>query len=297
MIAAALDYRPNRAAQNLAGGPASIIGLVVGEREIVTRPYVSALIEAVAAAADRHDQALVLIMGANDPNHTVRETVGGGVVDGVIVSVIASGDRWIKQVLAAGIPSVMIGNPGTELTEVPIVDVENRNSSAELVGHLLDGGSRRVATITGPPNRLDAAQRLEGYRLAHEKRGLAVDESLIFVGDFSRHCGYRYGEQILASGADAAFCANDETARGLFRRLLENDVRVGDEFALAGFDGTSTDPFDHLQLTSVIQPFAAMADASVELLLARVAGDQTSEQRIFDPELFFGRTTRPALGL
>ncbi len=294
LTAEELGYRPNRAAQNLASGRASVIGLVLGERDMRARPYATALTQAVATSAESHDQALILVLGANDPNETVRNSVGNGLVDGVIVSYVAADSPWVAQLIEDRMPMVFIGGSGAPF-DVPTVNVENRDSSAELVGHLLDTGSSRVATITGPPNRPDAARRLEGYRLAHQQRSLPVDESLIFVGDFTRTTGYELASQVFDRGADAVFCANDGMARGFYHRAMERGVKVPDEFGLVGFDGTSVDPFDLPSLTSMIQPFDAMADAALEMLIRRVGGAVDVKSRTLAPRLFHGSTARPPL--
>lgn len=292
LIAEALDYRPNRAARNLAGAPASVLGLVVRDRQIVPWPYLTALIEAVARAADKRGQALVLIMSANRPNQTVRETVRDGLVDGLILTIGATSSEWAEETVKSAVPAVIIGGtrPGFS---VPSVDAENKNSSATIVGHMLDTGCERLATITGPLDRDDAVGRLEGYRLAHRRRSIEVDESLIFKGDYDRSTGYDLAPQIFEKEVDGVFCANDEVARGVYRRAMECGMAVPEDLSLAGFDGTSIDPYEFVRLTSVVQPLMEMADGAVDLLLKRIADDSVVETRVFESEVFFGATTRP----
>ncbi len=230
-------------------------------------------------------------MDADDPNEAVRKLLGDQLVDGVIVSVIAAYSEWVEQLVSAALPAVIVGSHSTDL-DVSTVDVENKEASASVVGHLLDTGCVRVATITGPLHRVDAAQRLEGYRLAHNRRSLPVDESRIFVGDYSPQRGYLLAEQLVAGGADAVFCGNDNTARGVYRWAVDHGLLIPTQLSIAGFDGTAADQFNGFSLTSAAQPFREMADTAVELLIDQISGSASAETRLLDPQLVYGTTTR-----
>lgn len=294
-VAKALGYRPNRAAQNLAGGRASVIGLVIGQTSLGRNPYSTALIQEVAKAADQHNEGLMLLVDSKEPSEAVRDLLSDGLVDGVIVSAVAAGNRWVDQLLSAEVPTALIGyreaNPNTT-----VIDVENLESSAKVVDHLLDTGCRRVATLTGPLWQLDAADRLNGFRLAHERRSLNVDEALIFNGDFTRPVGYQMADQILELEPDAVFCGNDAMAIGLYRRAIERGLRVPEDLSIAGFDGTSQDEYINPVLTSVAQPYSRLANSAVEALIAEITGHGTSGVKIFEPEVFYGKTTKTATG-
>lgn len=289
LIAAALDYRPNRAAQNLAGGRASVIGLVLGSDELRLDIYAASLLQAVARAADSHDQGLMLLMDAAQPNVAVRNLLSDGLVDGVIVSAVAVGDRWVEQLLDARVPTVLVG-AHPRRSDVHVVDTENVASSSAIVGRMLDAGCRRLATLTGPLDRVDASQRLEGFRLAHRERGLGVDESLIFIGDFSRSKGFDQAPAILEAGADGVFAANDEMALGVLRHVHEAGLKVPGDLMLGGFDGTSQFDPSSIELASVEQPFSALARTAVRGLVELIDGADVPLVQLVEPSQIEGAT-------
>ena len=292
MIAQALGYRPNRAAKNLAGGRTSVIGLILGSHELQTDVYAASLVQAVARAADRHDEGLMLILDTKEPGIAVQHLLRDGLIDGVIVSAVAIGQRWVEQLLDARIPTVLVG-AHPRRSDVNVIDVENRHSSAELVGRLLDSGCSRVAAMTGPLDRVDASLRLEGFRDAHAARGLEVDESLIVNGDFTRAFGYEAAPELLDRHPDAVVCANDETALGLLRRAAKRGLRVPEDLSVTGFDGTSiTDPGSP-RVTSMLQPFDELAETAVLSLIRLVDGRDVSLEQVVTPEILVGDTTRP----
>ncbi len=292
MIAKALDYRPNRAAKNLAGGRAGVVGLVLGSEELRADTYAVALVQSMARAADHHDEGLMLLMDSAEPNVAIRKLLADGLVDGVIVSAVAIGNRWVEELLDARIPTVLVGDHPRR-TDVHVVDTENLESSAAMVERMFDAGSRRLGTITGRLERVDASLRLAGFRLAHERRGLTVDESLIVEGDFSRECGYLVADQLLDQGVDGIFAANDEMALGILRRADERGLRVPEDLALAGFDGTSEFERSGTSLATVYQPFDELALAAVATLVGLVDGGREFPLiQLVDPTIDEGETLR-----
>ncbi len=292
LVADGLGYRPNRAAQNLAGGRASVVGLLLGSDEIRLDIYAASLLQSFVNVADSHDEGLMIIGDSASPNVAVRNLIRDGLIDGVIISAVALGEKWVEELLDANVPTVMVG-AHPRRSDLCVVDVENSSSSETVVGHMLDTGCQRVATLTGHLSRVDASLRLDGYRAAHTKRDLTIDDSLIFEGDFSRAAGYERVDEILSANPDALFCANDEMALGVHKGLMERGVSVPGEISLAGFDRTSEIEFAGPLLTSIGQPFDQLATLAIETLSALVDNEQPPLEQLVTPEIFWGETTHP----
>ena len=271
--------------------------MVIGSDQLADTPYQAAILQHVANEADQRDEGLMLLMESSKPSEAVRRLLADGLVDGVIVSVVALGPQWVEELLDARVPTVLIGfHP--QRSDVAVVEVENLESSAELVGNMIDGGCKRVGTMTGQLARIDGVDRLAGYRLAHERRSIPVDETLIVGGDFRRKTGYELADQLLDNGVDGIFAANDEMATGIYLRAMERGLRIPEDLSLAGFDGHLTRrrklslATHQPLLTSVVQPFQELAAAAVEALLEAIANDDRPENRIITPHIFHGDTTR-----
>jgi LacI family transcriptional regulator len=289
-MAASLGYRPNRAARNLAIGRASVIGLVIPTPDLRVDPYGAAMTHAVALAATDADQGLMLVLDTGEPSRTVRHILRDGLIDGVLVSAVAAGETWVEELLTADLPTVLIGNHPTR-SDVDVVDVENLESSARLVEHLFEQGCERIATITGPLDRVDARTRLAGFRLAHERRGVRVDDDLVIAGDFGRLSGVAAGEVLTRLRPDGVFAANDEMAVGVIRSLMHAGIAVPGDVAVVGFDGTATREEEEITVTSMCQPFAAIASAAISELLARIDGAPPKGLSLIEPELFVGQSS------
>ncbi len=292
LVAESLGYRPNRAAKNLAGGNASVMGFFLGIDNLWNNVYGAALLQAVANASVAHDEGLMLVADSREPSKAVLNMINDGSIDGVIISAVALDDSWVEELLDAKVPTVLVGAHPRRV-DVPVVDVQNLTPSKEVVGHMLDTGCERVATVCGNMSRVDAVRRLHGYRHAHLERGIPIDNDLIFDGDFSREHGWNIADRVLAAKPDGVFCANDQMALGLYDALVDRGISIPDEISIAGFDGTSSVEFRGPALTTVAQPFDQLANRAIETLKALVAKEATEVEHLVEPEIVWGETTRP----
>ncbi len=290
VVADSLGYSPNRAAQNLAIGQSSTVGLVVPSIELSIDPYPASLVHAMARAADGAGYNLMLFLTTAEPGGPVRSDLRGGLIDGVVISAVAVGHSWIEELLDIPVPTVLIGSH-PDRTDVPVVDVENKRSVARMIHHLIDLGRRRIAIITGPLDRVDARQRLEGWRLAHSEAGLEIDPDLIIPGQFDRLSGAHSGRIAIELGVDAVFASNDELAIGAISTFENAGLRVPDDIAVAGFDGLPAHDVDSPSLSTLQQPLAELATAAIARLMGVIDGTEVAEYSTFDPKLIVGRTT------
>lgn len=288
-VADELGFRPNRAAKQLASGRSSVIGLVIPSADLRVDPYGAAVTHAVGRAAAARDLGLMLHLVEDEPGATVHHILRDGLIDGLLVSSVAAG-TWAEDLFDTDLPIVLIGTHPTR-TDIVSVEVENTESSAAAVQHLFDQGCERVGCITGPLHRADARARFDGYRLAHQRVGWAVDDELVVFGDYNRSAGAAAGPELVKRGADGVFACNDEMAVGAMWAWSWIGVRVPDDVLIAGFDGTAIGEFVEPSLTSVVQPFDLMARTAVELLDARVHGRDDLESVTLVPELIVGGST------
>ncbi|MCX6522502.1 MAG: LacI family DNA-binding transcriptional regulator [Actinobacteria bacterium] len=288
-IADHLGFRPNRAAKNLASGRASVIGLVIPSEELRVDPYGASITHAVGRAATRHDLGLMLHLAEEVPGRTVHHILRDGLIDGLVISSVALGRPWVDELLDSSLPTVLIGRHPRR-TDLASVDVENVDSSASATAHLFDQGCERVGTITGPLGRVDARQRLDGFRLAHERAGRVVDETLVVEGDFRRGSAVEAARLLIGRGVDGIVAGNDEMAIGAMWACTALGVSIPGDVAIVGFDGTGSglDTHGDVTLSSVVQPFDRLADTAVSMLNAIVEGHQATGPVSIPPDLVVG---------
>ena len=75
-------------------------------------------------------------------------------------------------------------DPHTGPSGLPTVDSDNLRGARLATEHLLELGHRRIAMLAGRPDLESAQLRERGYREALARAGVAVDQSLVRVGDY-----------------------------------------------------------------------------------------------------------------
>lgn len=271
-----------------------MIGFVIGSDRLAGRPSAVRMLDAVNRAVAAHDAGLMLITGADQPAKALRNFTSDGRLSGVLIRAMAADYGWVREFPAANVPTVMIGRHRS-LQDVHVVEIENIESTASLVGSMFDAGCERLATITGPLGRLDAEHRLEGFRLAHVQRGRSCDASLIFTGDYTRRGSFALADQVLDSHPDGIFAANDEMARGIIDRAQQRGIAIPGDVMVAGFDGVDDVASGGQVLASVCQPWDEIATVAVQTLLGLVSGMAMPLERLVDPRVKLGATVLPPL--
>lgn len=283
-----LGYVPNRAARSLAGRRTDAVALVIAESEerVFGEPFFAGVVRGIGTALTARDRQLVLLLAPAERTATLSDYLTQQHVDGVLLLSLHDEDTLAARILERGVPVVVGGGtrPGLDLGYV-----DNDNElGARLAGeHLLERGRRTIATITGPLDMEVGRVRLRGFRTALEAAGMAVEEELVAVGDFSQASGEQAMRTLLQRRPelDAVFCANDPMAAGALGVLRDAGRRVPEDVSVVGFDDSRLALSTHPRLTSVHQSAEAMGREMVALLLDLISGEGRPEARVLPTNL------------
>jgi DNA-binding LacI/PurR family transcriptional regulator len=281
----ALGYQLNLSARNLKSGRTGIIGLAVPELSL---PYFAELADAVIEAAEQHGLTVMI-----EQTGAVRERElaalarpRGHLVDGLLFSPLGLGHNDAEQ-LRISTPMVLLGE---RIFHGPVdhVMIDNVTGTRAAVQHLLELGRRRIAVIgTHPGEQVGtAAIRYDACVSALDEAGVKPDEQLaIQAGPWHRSNGADAMERLLASGTkfDAVLGLNDTLALGAIRVLTKHGIRIPDDVAVAGFDDIDEARYSTPTLTTVDPGRAQIATTAVELLVARMNGDDSDHREIIAP--------------
>ena len=277
-----LGFVPNIAARTLVTRRSDSIGVVIAEPtgRIFGDPFFAEVLRGISAGLTARQLHLVLVMSQSpeDERWAERYLTSGGHVDGAILFSLHGDDPLPEHLQSYGIPVVVGGEPPAG-SRVSYVDNDNRGGTFAAVGHLLDQGRNRIATITGPPDMPAAVTRLAAYRDALQAAGRTLDADLEQSGGFTREGGQQSMEILLqrCPDLDAVFAASDLMAAGALSALFAAGRRVPEDVAVVGFDDSIIALSTRPPLSSVHQSMDAMGRELVNVLL------QTIETR--DPVL------------
>jgi LacI family transcriptional regulator len=127
---------------------------------------------------------------------------------------------------------------------------------------------------------------------------LAVDESLVYQGDFTFPSGVAGANHLLAKRQrpTAVFASNDDMALGVLSAAQRMGLQVPAELSIAGFDDSPAASLVWPPLTTVRQPIEEMARVAVDMLVTPAGnGDEPASTERVLPHRLMPRDSTLAL--
>lgn len=277
---AALRYTPNPAARNLSSAVSATLGLAFPARGLSTmasgRAYTLGIQAGALAACQRLDFGLLLLptdwTAPGAAEATVRRAQARRISGVVVASPVDLAPGLIEALDRAGL-AVSILNANDLGGAHPAVAVDDRDAVHHLAQLLIERGHRRIAFVSGLRDTRTARDREAGFRAALAEAGIALPEAWVREGRFEFEGGLEAGAALLEAPGErptAVIAANDDMALGVMHAALARGLRVPQDLSVAGFDDTEGSRFMWPPLTTVRQPLAAMAQAAIDQLAARL---------------------------
>ncbi|MBN1979079.1 MAG: substrate-binding domain-containing protein [Anaerolineae bacterium] len=245
----------------------------------------------VVNAAQRLDANLICFAGDqlrdatgfSSPANAVYDLASPQIVDGLVSWASSVGGTLEDEEVERfhhryhPLPIISITLP---MAGCPTVSIDSYAGMRALVIHMIEvHGCRRLAFVRGPENHYYAQERYQAYRDVLQERGIPFDAALV-----TRPVDWKAGAeaaQILLDERglrpridfDAVVAASDRLAYGALQTLQARGIRVPDDMAAVGFNDSRESQLTRPPLTSVALPFYEQGERAVEVLLAKLAGE------------------------
>ena len=285
-------FRPNQMASSLRRQKTDVIGIAIplghDQRQQISDTFFMTLLGHLADALTERGYDLMLrrVIPERDEDWLDR-FIGSGMVDGVLV--IGQSDQFdrIEDVADGYRPMVVWGNH-TEGQRHCVVGTDNRLGGRLAAERLISGGAKHIYFL-GDTSAVEFAARYAGAVDAAGRMGVTVTP-------LPSHLSSDRLEAEVASNLDrpfgpddAIFAATDTLAIASLARLRSLGIMVPDQIRIVGFDDLPLAAQTTPPLTTVRQDIRAGAFAMVDLLMRRLAGEET-ESIVLPPRLV-GRKT------
>lgn len=262
--AAALRYRPNRAAQRLVRGGDVTIGFVVGD---LRNPYYPELAAELTHRAAEQDWGVVMTdVSGRRGTERIESIVGR--VDAVVGHLA----RRHRELVTSRVPTVLLSDDPVETGAG--VRFEYARAMHDAVAHLVAGGRRRIAMIDsdhGPSLRC----RLLASAL--EEHGLTASAVVAAVDTHQGGVGAVTSLIEKAPQVDAVLCFNDVLAVGALKGFALAGIRVPDDVAVIGVDGLDIGTLVTPELTTLAVDMRALARHATDLVGGLLRGETGDE--------------------
>jgi len=297
-IAREMDYRPNRAAQQLRGMPTGLLGVIV---DTVNLAVFSARLASIEAEA--HSRGYRLVMGQVHHDPTAIEAYLDDFADRGIDVVMCLFDvmQDIRPKLAAVFDDhrrvVLHAAPLTP--EQPCVRVDTTAAIGLLVDHLVERGKKRIGLQLWSTTDSLMTIREQAWRKSLQRHGLSAEESLIWTNPEAKQKPSREAidacveELVNNEQADAIIASNDEWGVRLIQGLRRHGVDVPGQVAVTGYDNLDIADVIEPGLTTIDQCHADYAAAVLDLAegLLESSLSAANRLRVIQPKLVVREST------
>jgi DNA-binding LacI/PurR family transcriptional regulator len=287
-----LNYKVDRHASSLRTQRAGTLALLLFEDptpdDSHINPFFLSMLGSITRACAKHGHdLLVSFQQLSDDWHADYEDsmkadglilLGYGdylAYESKLAHLVAQGTHFVRW------GAVLHGQPGIS------IGCDNAQGGALVARHLVEGGRRKIAFLGDASTHYpEFFARYCGCDAALREAGLRINPALQVNATSTEQAGYEAAKALIARELpfDAIFAASDLIAIGALHALKELGLRVPEDVAVVGFDGTPMARFSNPPLTTVVQDTSLAGELLVDTLLHLVR-DESVQSITLAPSL------------
>jgi LacI family transcriptional regulator len=289
-----LGYTPNRAARQLRRKKAETVGFILpAGAQHFAEPFFTEFIAGLGneLAPRNYDLLVSAVASEADEHEMYQRWAEGGKVDGFILNRLRVKDWRVKFLTRQRIPFATLDYSGEG--RYPCIRVDGAEGHMQLVRHISENGFQKFAFIGGPSNLVSQTERLDWFCQAIKANKLQLIENFILSADLTSTGGYQSAIELLSlpDPPDAILCVNDETAFGVLHAAHKHGLEIGNDLAVAGFDGIQEAKHTEPPLTTLDIPVFDIARQLVDMLLKTIAREEVTTPVFIQPALLVRQST------
>ena len=253
------------------------------------------MMEQVQTELDMHKKFLITAQGHHsaDGEREAIQRFNDLRCDGYVLHSRYLSDDDLRELAKQPTPFVLLDRYVEGIGE-RCVTFNHHHASRIAVEHLIAGGHKNIACITGPSQRHNSLLRKLGYVDAMKTAGIDIDESWCEEGNYGRQSGYDAMAAIYHRHPEvtAVFSCSEEMTVGAMQFLHEKRISVPEHISLVSFD--SVDLCESLYPTesAVHFPISDMARFAVQTLMGLIKDQQLHTKPVFEAELKLRKADR-----
>ncbi|MGD0605392.1 MAG: LacI family DNA-binding transcriptional regulator [Streptosporangiaceae bacterium] len=269
----ALGYQPHHGARSLRSRRTRQLAYVIPQVQLRPDNYImQQFLQALAAASARRGYSMVIAVPDGDPRDDMRRLIASRSVDAFVLSELQPADPRVVMLAEAGMPFACFGHIGPALPQ-HWVDIDNFQATADAVEHVLNRGFGRLAFLGYRSGDHWDAERVAGFKAGLSRHGIDVGQTAILLVDDAvarRKVRSLLGPSHPSARPDAIVTSSDRLAAVVYSVAAELRLRIGQDLAVTGFDGSIAAGLMHPRLTSVAIPVDDIARRVVARALRQI---------------------------
>lgn len=291
-----MKYYPNQTATGFKSGHSGMYGLILPD---ISNPFFADFVKQFEAVVTARDQDMMFATTDLLPALMLK-AVGRMLkrkVEGIVVLESEIETEAVEAMLHNRVPVVTLDRwtIGHGLSDVAM---DCAPGMSEAVKYLKELGHTRIGFIGGIAGQAISQHRQSIFAKALRQHGLVVRSESIVAGNFRVGGGATAMAELLSrdNRSTAVLTANDMTAIGAMRALLEAGLHPGRDVSVVGLDDIALCEAVYPPLTTVHLPMRDIADTYMRAFdrLENTA-DKAGEQYFVASKLVIRQSTGPAL--
>ena len=291
------NYTPNEIARSLQKSSTQTIAVVLPD---ISENFFGNIVKEIERTVAREGYMIILADTHEKASKEQKylDMLFKRRTDALVLATVDLSGQSVANFLSRGVPVVFIDNV-PELGNIDAITVNNEMASYLAVEYLFSCGHRNIATIIGSKEETTGTERLRGYRMALEKRGVAYTEDYVAYGDYKQESGYVAMNELLDRREEKHFTAvyitSEKMTYGALRAIRDRGLNVPEDISVVGFDIHNHTDDRRQKITTVCQPEELIGKRVGELLLKRLgSGEETfdSIRELLEPSLEKGDTVK-----
>ena len=263
-------YLPNIPARTLATAATQTVAFVMHQtgQAINDDPFYPLIMAGAEAYLSQH-RYHILLHTLDD--HTLAhpeefDLLRQNIVDGLILAGPDISPAFILNIIAAGIPVVLVDNSLSQ-TAVSCVLNDDEGGAYNATHHLIEHGHAHIVFLSGPSKWVSNWERGRGYLRAMEEAQL--EPLIVYESETTIASGERAMHRALEQYPEltAVFAVNDSVAIGAIRVATATQRRIPDDLCVVGFDDISWAQMNKPPLSTVHVFKRRMGELAAQRLL------------------------------
>ena len=286
--AEALHYSPNAIARAMVRQRNNNLAFVVDPKHypIMINPFYAEMAEAVQQEAEARGY-YVYITASNHRDLFMKKRVDGVVLAGQIDQALLASLR------SQGMPVVQTNNR-PEHGDIPSIISDDYQGTVQAMEHLTGRGHTRIGLLAGRLQPYISEIRYQAYCDVLARHGLPFRADDICEVEPRQEDACAAADALLArpDRPTALFCMNDRIAIGAMKAALRRGMRIPEELAVMGYDGSSLCTVIEPELTSVRVDIEEIGRRSAQILIDLIEEKPVGPvQIVVQPRLALRATT------
>lgn len=262
-------YQPNLLARQLRTARSSMILVLVSD---ISNPFCAEVVKGIEEQAEKNGYRILLCNSGADiaRSRSSLQLLSGKMVDGIITMDAFTKLPELSQLIGAA-PWVQCAEHDDN-GQISCVGIDDEAAAQSVVRYLAGQGRQRIALINHDLSYRYARLRQQGYMAQLSEQQLSW-QAIEYASDLSFSAGKAAMDRLLVAETwpDAVFAVSDTLAAGAMAAIKQAGLRIPQDIAVVGFDGSELASMVSPPLTTLAQPSKEIGRRACELVLQKIA--------------------------